>query len=94
MTLSVRLLSLLALVAAAAAFVAPHARLAATSAARPATVATHVAPVDAVVDAAPALQSFLVASSESDFGGYFFPVVGLTLLGAIITFLSPPLKDE
>jgi len=26
--------------------------------------------------------------------GYFFPVVGLTLLGAIITFLSPPLKDE
>ncbi|KAH8061189.1 hypothetical protein SO694_00058167 [Aureococcus anophagefferens] len=41
-----------------------------------------------------ATNNFLVAASENDFGGYFFPVAGLTLLGAIITFLSPPLKDE
>jgi len=40
------------------------------------------------------VNSLLLASNEADFGGYFFPVLGLTLLGAIIVFLSPPLKDE
>ena len=76
--------------------------------------------VESAPELVTATNNFLVAASESDFGGtasasppwrrlpppppqrpsclrpvgYFFPVAGLTLLGAIITFLSPPLKDE
>jgi len=70
--------------------VAPQASVARAT---PLRVAPDVA-VDAVQAAQPQLNQMLLAASESDFGGYFFPVVGLTLLGAIITYLSPPLKDE
>ena len=36
----------------------------------------------------------MIATSAGDNGGYFFPVVGLSFLGAIILFLAPPLVDE
>ena len=36
----------------------------------------------------------MIATSAADNGGYFFPVVGLGFLGAIILFLAPPLVDE
>eukprot|EP00539_Tryblionella_compressa_P000192 CAMPEP_0178745736 /NCGR_PEP_ID=MMETSP0744-20121128/7450_1 /TAXON_ID=913974 /ORGANISM="Nitzschia punctata, Strain CCMP561" /LENGTH=48 /DNA_ID= /DNA_START= /DNA_END= /DNA_ORIENTATION= len=39
-------------------------------------------------------SSNMVASSVSDFGGYFFPAAGLLTLAAIILFLAPPLVDE
>eukprot|EP00633_Aureoumbra_lagunensis_P001621 CAMPEP_0197294336 /NCGR_PEP_ID=MMETSP0890-20130614/32135_1 /TAXON_ID=44058 ORGANISM="Aureoumbra lagunensis, Strain CCMP1510" /NCGR_SAMPLE_ID=MMETSP0890 /ASSEMBLY_ACC=CAM_ASM_000533 /LENGTH=73 /DNA_ID=CAMNT_0042769701 /DNA_START=37 /DNA_END=258 /DNA_ORIENTATION=- len=72
------------------AFVAPQSSMTRglSTTARPA-----VESVD-VTAAATELNNMLVAVSESDFGGYFFPAAGLTLLGAIIVYLSPPLKDE
>eukprot|EP00547_Thalassionema_nitzschioides_P002449 CAMPEP_0194203402 /NCGR_PEP_ID=MMETSP0156-20130528/3195_1 /TAXON_ID=33649 /ORGANISM="Thalassionema nitzschioides, Strain L26-B" /LENGTH=52 /DNA_ID=CAMNT_0038929149 /DNA_START=219 /DNA_END=377 /DNA_ORIENTATION=- len=36
----------------------------------------------------------LIASNNGDFGGYFFPVVGLGSVAALILFLAPPLGDE
>jgi hypothetical protein len=36
----------------------------------------------------------VIATSSGDFGGAFYPVAGLTLLGALILYLSPPLADE
>jgi hypothetical protein len=36
----------------------------------------------------------MIASSVADFGGYFFPVIGLGSLAALILFLAPPLADE
>jgi hypothetical protein len=55
-------------------------------------------PVDSVVDVANNLVSqssdVLLATSASDFGGSFAPVAGLTLLGALILYLSPPLVDN
>jgi hypothetical protein len=36
----------------------------------------------------------LIATSNGDFGGAFFPVLGLASLGALILFLAPPLADE
>jgi hypothetical protein len=45
-------------------------------------------------DVISAANSLIIASSENDFGGYFFPIAGLGLLSAFITFLSPPLKDD
>ena len=36
----------------------------------------------------------LIATSSDDFGGAFIPVAGLTLLGALILYLSPPLSEE
>ena len=41
-----------------------------------------------------ATSTNMVASSVGDFGGYFFPVVGLGALAALILFLAPPLVDE
>eukprot|EP00545_Synedropsis_sp_CCMP1620_P004499 CAMPEP_0119007924 /NCGR_PEP_ID=MMETSP1176-20130426/3336_1 /TAXON_ID=265551 /ORGANISM="Synedropsis recta cf, Strain CCMP1620" /LENGTH=93 /DNA_ID=CAMNT_0006960159 /DNA_START=81 /DNA_END=362 /DNA_ORIENTATION=+ len=41
-----------------------------------------------------AANANLIASTAGDFGGYFFPVVGLGCLGAFILFLAPPLADE
>ena len=41
-----------------------------------------------------ATSSNMVASSVGDFGGYFFPVIGLGALAALILFLAPPLVDE
>lgn len=41
-----------------------------------------------------AQNSNVIATSAGDFGGYFYPVVGLTLLGALILYLSPPLSSE
>jgi len=38
--------------------------------------------------------SQVIASSVSDFGGYFFPVLGIGSLAALILFLAPPLADE
>lgn len=79
-------------VCATVAFVAPQAGLSRTVP-RHVTSASPVEDVVSTVDFS-AANNMLIAASESDFGGYFFPVVGLTLLGAVITFLSPPLKDE
>ena len=36
----------------------------------------------------------LIASSVDDNGGFFFPIVGLGAIAALILFLSPPLADE
>eukprot|EP00526_Cylindrotheca_closterium_P027147 CAMPEP_0113650484 /NCGR_PEP_ID=MMETSP0017_2-20120614/26867_1 /TAXON_ID=2856 /ORGANISM="Cylindrotheca closterium" /LENGTH=48 /DNA_ID=CAMNT_0000563007 /DNA_START=340 /DNA_END=486 /DNA_ORIENTATION=+ /assembly_acc=CAM_ASM_000147 len=41
-----------------------------------------------------ATSTNMIASSVGDFGGYFFPVVGLGALAAFILFLAPPLVDE
>lgn len=41
-----------------------------------------------------ATSTNMVASTVGDFGGYFFPVVGLGALAALILFLAPPLVDE
>lgn len=35
----------------------------------------------------------LLASSAGDFGGYTIPVIGLTILGAIIGILAGPVED-
>merc|ERR1712130_10764 len=39
-------------------------------------------------------SSQMVASNVADFGGYFFPVIGIGALAALILFLAPPLADE
>mmetsp|Transcript_105407 Transcript_105407/g.214901 ORF Transcript_105407/g.214901 Transcript_105407/m.214901 type:complete len:89 (+) Transcript_105407:161-427(+) len=39
-------------------------------------------------------SSQMLASSVGDFGGYFFPVIGIGSLAALILFLAPPLADE
>jgi hypothetical protein len=36
----------------------------------------------------------LIATSSDDFGGAFFPILGIGLIAATILFLSPPLADE
>ena len=36
----------------------------------------------------------VIATSSGDYGGAFYPVAGLVLLGALILYLSPPLADE
>jgi hypothetical protein len=35
----------------------------------------------------------LIATSADDFGGYFYPINGLIILGFIILYFSPPLSD-
>tara|TARA_B110001452_G_C14814270_1_gene284200 strand:+ start:95 stop:265 length:171 start_codon:yes stop_codon:yes gene_type:complete len=39
-------------------------------------------------------SSQMVAASVADFGGYFFPIIGLGSLAGLILFLAPPLADE
>mmetsp|Transcript_5162 Transcript_5162/g.15318 ORF Transcript_5162/g.15318 Transcript_5162/m.15318 type:complete len:85 (+) Transcript_5162:67-321(+) len=61
-------------------------------------VAPVAAPIVASAPAVPAelvstANSLLVATNEQDFGGYFFPVAGLTLLAALIAFLAPPISE-
>ncbi|GJD09982.1 hypothetical protein Gasu2_42020 [Galdieria sulphuraria] len=34
-----------------------------------------------------------IAASESDFGGYTGPIIGLLTIFALIIFLSPPLRE-
>jgi len=41
-----------------------------------------------------AQTSNLIASNVADFGGYLFPVAGLTVLAAFILYLSPPLVSD
>lgn len=41
-----------------------------------------------------AANANLIASTAGDFGGYFFPVIGIGALAALILFLAPPLADE
>jgi hypothetical protein len=48
--------------------------------------------VDAVSNLAENVN--LLATSSESFGGAFYPVAGLTLLGALILYLSPPLAGE
>lgn len=36
----------------------------------------------------------LIATTSGDFGGAFFPVVGLAGIGALILFLAPPLVSN
>ena len=35
----------------------------------------------------------LIATSSDDFGGAFFPILGIGAIAAFILFLSPPLAD-
>ena len=39
-------------------------------------------------------SSQILASSVNDFGGYFFPVIGIGSLAALILFLAPPFAEE
>jgi hypothetical protein len=41
-----------------------------------------------------AANANLIASTAGDFGGYFFPVIGIGAVCALILFLAPPLADE
>jgi len=57
------------------------------------------APKMVPVEAVDAMSTFVqnanvIATNSDDFGGSFIPVAGLTLLGALILYLSPPLSDE
>jgi len=36
----------------------------------------------------------MIAASVGDFGGYFFPLIGIGSLAGLILFLAPPLADE
>lgn len=36
----------------------------------------------------------LIATNGGDNGGFFFPVIGLGSLAALILYLAPPLVDE
>lgn len=36
----------------------------------------------------------MIASNNGDFGGYFFPLLGIGSLAGLILFLAPPLADE
>lgn len=36
----------------------------------------------------------LIATSNGDNGGFFFPAAGLISLGALILYLAPPLKED
>lgn len=55
-------------------------------------VPIEVVDVDAVTTIAQ--SSTMLASASGDFGGYFYPIAGIGLLGALILYLSPPLADE
>lgn len=50
-------------------------------------------PISDVTIARVAEMSNLLASKESDFGGYTGPVLGLLIIGIIIAFLTPALKE-
>merc|ERR1712232_1366831 len=89
----IRSLFILALiVAVASAFVAPGNNAVAFARTATETKMSPVEVMDIVNDVAS--TSNLVATSASDFGGSYFPVIGLTCLGALILFLAPPLADE
>ena len=62
--------------------------------ARPAFAARTEAPKMIPMEVVDAATTNVIATASSDFGGYFAPVAGLTLLGALILYLSPPLVDE
>ncbi|KAL7579848.1 hypothetical protein ACA910_004860 [Epithemia clementina (nom. ined.)] len=89
-----RVVFLLALLfAAASAFVAP----ANNAVAFARTSSVKMVPVEAVdVDAISTIaqSTNMIASSAGDFGGYFYPILGLGLVSALILYLSPPLVDE
>jgi len=59
---------------------------------------SHVTAPNMVVDAEllnnVASSTQLIAANSGDFGGYFFPVVGIGALCGFILFLAPPLADE
>jgi hypothetical protein len=40
-----------------------------------------------------AQNSNLIATTADEFGGFFYPVAGLSLLAVLILYLSPPLAD-
>lgn len=54
---------------------------------------TEAAVVDNIVSTF-AQNANVIATTSGDFGGAFYPVAGLVLLGAFILYLSPPLADE
>mmetsp|Transcript_1819 Transcript_1819/g.1488 ORF Transcript_1819/g.1488 Transcript_1819/m.1488 type:complete len:91 (+) Transcript_1819:58-330(+) len=80
------------LVAVASAFVAPASNAVATPAFTRATPTNMVVDGELINNIASSAQ--LIASNNGDFGGYFFPVVGLGSVAALILFLAPPLGDE
>jgi hypothetical protein len=51
-----------------------------------------IADVDVVSNLAENVN--LIATNSDSFGGAFYPVAGLVLLGALILYLSPPLAGE
>ncbi|KAL7549260.1 hypothetical protein ACHAWF_012524 [Thalassiosira exigua] len=79
------------LVAAASAFVAPANQAVATP--RAATAAPNML-IDGSVMESAASTANLIATSNADNGGFFFPVAGIVSLAALILFLAPPLVDE
>lgn len=48
----------------------------------------------AAISQSVASSANLLATSAGENGGYFYPVAGLSLLAALILYLSPPLADE
>ncbi|GAX16652.1 hypothetical protein FisN_23Hh219 [Fistulifera solaris] len=83
------------IIAAASAFVAP----ASNAVSSPAFARTSAPKMTEVVMDVDMISTFaqnanVIATSSGDFGGAFYPVAGLTLLGALILYLSPPLADE
>ncbi|EJK65493.1 hypothetical protein THAOC_13638 [Thalassiosira oceanica] len=79
------------LVAAASAFVAPANQAVATV--RPASEAPKMM-IDGSVMESVVTNANLIATNGGDNGGFFFPVIGLGSLAALILYLAPPLVDE
>mmetsp|Transcript_18925 Transcript_18925/g.29697 ORF Transcript_18925/g.29697 Transcript_18925/m.29697 type:complete len:88 (+) Transcript_18925:66-329(+) len=78
------------LVAAASAFVSPAGQTVGMS-------RTAEAPnmlIDGSVMESAASTANLIATSNADNGGMFFPVAGIISLAALILFLAPPLKED
>merc|ERR1712157_358739 len=91
-TTMMRSLFLLALIiAAASAFVAPANHAVASTRAAPASVDMMV---DGSVMESAVNTANLIATSSGDNGGFFFPVIGIASLAALILYLAPPLVDE
>lgn len=80
------------LVAAASAFVAPVNKAVGMSG-RSVPMAPKMMIDGSVIESA-ANSANLIATSNGDNGGFFFPVVGLVSLAALILYLAPPLVEE
>merc|ERR1719453_2957724 len=91
----------LAFAASASAFVPQQTRLArpfhqqARSAPRAESkMVLDAVPVESLTGVTEVVNNAMAIASADDFGGYAFPIGGLTLLTGIIFLLAPPLNDE